>query len=112
MRNPVFTGRGDLLQSLSLGFQTGEAQALSGLGGVGKTRVALEYVYQHDHEYSYIFWLKAATYELLVNDFVAIGLITPNRLSPHGGVQNRSRVEQTYLYGFDSRASIATPSTT
>lgn len=71
-RNPVFTGRDELLKQLAIGLKTGQAQAISGLAGIGKTQVAIQYAYHYGHEYEYVFWLKAATYDLLVSDFVII----------------------------------------
>jgi tetratricopeptide (TPR) repeat protein len=71
-RNPLFTGRNELLKKLSIGRKPGQAQAISGLAGIGKTQIAVEYVYRYGHEYECVFWLRAATYDLLVSDFVII----------------------------------------
>jgi tetratricopeptide (TPR) repeat protein/transcriptional regulator with XRE-family HTH domain len=68
-RNPFFTGREEILEALHA--QLGAAQAvaltqssaLHGLGGVGKTQIALEYVYRHALEYSAVFWGGAETDE-------------------------------------------------
>lgn len=38
-----------------------KVQVLSGLGGVGKTQIAIEYVYRHYAEYKHLFWVNAAT---------------------------------------------------
>jgi hypothetical protein len=52
-RNPFLTGRDDLLTQLSTALRSGEAtaltqpQAISGLGGIGKTQLALEYAYRY-----------------------------------------------------------------
>ena len=52
-RNPFFTGRTEVLSQLHQAFQTGEHIALShplgisGLGGIGKTQIATEYIYRH-----------------------------------------------------------------
>ncbi|MBO0797098.1 MAG: hypothetical protein J2P36_39975 [Ktedonobacteraceae bacterium] len=37
--------------------------ALHGLGGIGKTQVALEYAYRHALDYRAIFWIEAETSE-------------------------------------------------
>jgi hypothetical protein len=56
-QNLFFTGREDLLEQLhaNLSAQKTAAvtqpQALSGLGGVGKTQTATEFAYRYGHEY-------------------------------------------------------------
>ena len=64
-RNPWFTGRdkeiAELRQRLC---QTGKAaigQAISGLGGIGKTQTAIEYAHRHRDQYDAVFWINAAT---------------------------------------------------
>lgn len=39
--------------------------ALAGAGGIGKTQLALEYVYLHREEYRFVFWAQAETRETL-----------------------------------------------
>lgn len=62
-RNPRFTGRDDLIGDLHRMLVRGTAallpQTLHGLGGVGKTHLAIEYVYRFAHEYDLICWLPA-----------------------------------------------------
>ena len=61
LRNPFFLGRDPtltLLRSLLLSGQTTalcQPQAISGLGGIGKTRVALEYAYRYAGDYQSVF---------------------------------------------------------
>src|SRR5208282_1398543 len=43
--------------------------ALYGLGGVGKTQLALEYVYGHQTNYERIYWISAATEAKLLSEF-------------------------------------------
>jgi tetratricopeptide (TPR) repeat protein len=64
-RNSWFAGRGkelaDLRQRLC---ETGKAaigQAISGLGGIGKTQTAIEYGHRHRDQYDAVFWISAAT---------------------------------------------------
>ena len=63
-RNPNFTGREALLEQLhselSLSRQTAVLpQALHGMGGVGKSQVAIEYVHRHSADYDLIWWVSA-----------------------------------------------------
>jgi len=46
--------------------------ALYGLGGVGKTQLALEYAYRHALEYSAIFWIGAESFEHIVTSLLHI----------------------------------------
>jgi tetratricopeptide (TPR) repeat protein len=77
-RNPFFTGREQLLTQLHENLtQTGaaaltQAQAISGLSGIGKTQFAVEYAYRYRDEYHFILWVRAATYNTLISDFVAL----------------------------------------
>src|SRR5271169_4783919 len=65
-RNPLFTGRDIFLDLLHATLQDTSPRkynhriAIHGLGGIGKTQMALEYCYRYRAEYDYIFWLHAA----------------------------------------------------
>ncbi|MFF7185586.1 FxSxx-COOH system tetratricopeptide repeat protein [Streptomyces sp. NPDC008222] len=61
-RNPGFVGREDLLdrlRDLLLGSRTAAVQALHGVGGVGKSQVALEYAYRFLSQYELVWWIDA-----------------------------------------------------
>lgn len=47
-------------------------QALVGLGGIGKTQIAIEYAYRYKHEYHTIFLLNASNPLSLAADFTAL----------------------------------------
>lgn len=62
-RNKNFTGRSELLDELRNRVTTEATallpHALHGLGGVGKTQLAIEYAYRHASTYQLIWWIPA-----------------------------------------------------
>src|SRR5690606_2550407 len=64
-RNPAFVGRGELLDELSRRLTAGDThilpQALRGMGGVGKTQLALEYAWRNQDRYDLVWWIPADT---------------------------------------------------
>jgi tetratricopeptide (TPR) repeat protein len=78
-RNPNFTGRQDLLDELARNLRPGQVaavvgrppsgqpplaeaaapQALAGMGGVGKTQLALEYAHAHAADYEIRWWIPS-----------------------------------------------------
>jgi tetratricopeptide (TPR) repeat protein/DNA-binding XRE family transcriptional regulator len=77
-RNPFFTGRDEVLLYLhnqltaSSAVALNQTQAISGLGGIGKTQIAIEYAHRYRDDYDAVFWVTAATRETLHSDFVAL----------------------------------------
>lgn len=62
-RNRAFTGRAQLLEDLHRRLQEGTTavlpEALQGMGGVGKSQLAVEYVYRHIDEYQVVWWIPS-----------------------------------------------------
>jgi nucleoside phosphorylase/tetratricopeptide (TPR) repeat protein len=75
-RNRNFTGREDLLAELRAKLCSCEpaaiTQAISGLGGVGKTQLALEYVYRHASDYQLVWWVRSEEPAALAGDYAAL----------------------------------------
>ncbi len=64
-RNLLFTGRDQLLDQLKRQMSAGKATAvlpaaLHGMGGIGKTQMAVEYIYRHVEDYDIVWWIQAA----------------------------------------------------
>ncbi|MFI7633921.1 FxSxx-COOH system tetratricopeptide repeat protein [Nonomuraea sp. NPDC049400] len=69
-RNAAFTGRDKALETLRDQLVGGNQavvlpQALYGLGGVGKTQVALEYAYRFQADYDVVWWIAAEQPDLI-----------------------------------------------
>jgi transcriptional regulator with XRE-family HTH domain len=65
-----FTGRDDVLlvlQKLLVSGTTASTQAISGLGGIGKTHLAIEYAYRFHEYYESVLWLQADSWETLAS---------------------------------------------
>jgi tetratricopeptide (TPR) repeat protein len=92
-RNPYFTGRDDLLEQLDQHFRLAgqndtvstrraaltQPRAIKGLGGIGKTQIAIEYAYRsRDCErYTHTLWVNAASKESLQANFVELAKLIP-----------------------------------
>src|SRR5579871_1142693 len=80
--NPDFTGRIDLLKTLRNKLCDDKCKtykhriALFGMGGVGKTQMAIEYVVANKDEYDAVFWITAANVSGLLLGFQEMARLT------------------------------------
>jgi tetratricopeptide (TPR) repeat protein len=78
-RNPDFTGREAELAALAAQLErtpgavaVTQAQAIQGVGGIGKTSLAVEYAYRHQARFGVVWWLRAEEPASLVGDYAAL----------------------------------------
>ena len=97
-RNPVFYGRETELSEVELKlarqspkYQTASV-AIYGLGGVGKTQVALHYAWNHLNDFDVVLWFNADTEKNLQSSFgdAAVRLQLHTDLADH--VNSRTRL--------------------
>ncbi|MER5212380.1 FxSxx-COOH system tetratricopeptide repeat protein [Streptomyces sp. NPDC002838] len=76
-RNRNFTGREMLLERLQERLSSGVTavlpEALHGMGGVGKSQIAIEYVYRHSRDYRLIWWIPSEQENQIVQSLIELG---------------------------------------
>lgn len=87
-QNPFFTGREALLHKLRDELMRQKTnpllthkQVIYGLGGIGKTQLAVKYVYRYRTDYTHVFWVNAATRDFLIEEYIEIAhrLLLPEK---------------------------------
>ncbi|MEV6847436.1 FxSxx-COOH system tetratricopeptide repeat protein [Actinoplanes sp. NPDC051411] len=76
-RNPAFTGREPMLAALRQRLSDGECalvQALHGMGGVGKTQLAIEYAHLFAGDYQLAWWIDAERPDLIGEQLAALAV--------------------------------------
>ncbi len=88
-RNPLFRGRETELEHLRQRLRAEKRIDLRGLGGVGKSQLAIEYLHLHRGDYpDGAFWLRGETAATLAADFAALAW------PPHLQLEERHLREQ------------------
>ena len=114
-RNPWFTGRKRLLEILKgklfeqASKKFNHRVALYGMGGIGKTQTALEYVYSHRNAYKRIYWITAVDQASLLSGYQEIaqkagikGLISLEPVQIAKNVLTWLRQEESWLLVIDN----------
>ncbi|MGW1672744.1 tetratricopeptide repeat protein, partial [Streptomyces sp. NPDC002324] len=86
----VFVGRESALADLAAAMEKGSkaiTQTVQGLGGVGKTTLALHYAHAHRHDYRLVWWIRADTPEQITTGLADL----TSRIK--GGVRSRTTTE-------------------
>ena len=112
-RNPAFCGREELLsqteEELRSDHSLAITQAFHGLGGVGKTQIALEFIYRHQSKYRLIWWLRAEfAFKTLLDDYkelareLGIGNAKMNNSDVRNEVRRWLETNRRWLLVFDN----------
>jgi hypothetical protein len=109
-RNPGFTGRDQLLAELRERLLAGDravVQALRGMGGVGKTQLAVEYAHRFAAHYDLVWWINSEQAELIGDQAPLWGLrwLCPARYRHRGsalGGSGRTAGAGRWLLVFDN----------
>ncbi len=76
-KNSNFIGRSKLLKQIEDYFSQKTTPAIltacHGLGGIGKTQVALEFVWQHYKNYNGVVWFNVESRDRLQGDYISLG---------------------------------------
>jgi len=104
--NPNFTGRQALLDAIHAAFRNPQSaiaitQAIAGLGGVGKTQLALAYAHAHRDDYDLVWLLHADDAAGLDGDLRQLGMVL--RLPLPTDAPTARQMVLSWLNGTDKR---------
>jgi TIR domain/Tetratricopeptide repeat/NB-ARC domain len=71
-RNPGFTGRDTLLVTLRDHLTGRHRAVVQGIGGIGKTQLAIEYAHRFANVYDVVWWVSAGQSGLIMNEVAAL----------------------------------------
>jgi hypothetical protein len=102
-RNPGFVGRDDVLAGVRERLRAGGTalvQALHGMGGVGKTQLAIEYAYRYAADYDLVWWVTAEDTDLIGERYAALAAEL-NLTAPYADTAAAVNALRAYLRGHD-----------
>ena len=114
-RNPAFSGRGAELAWLRERLCSGEralVQALHGIGGVGKTELAVEYAHLFGSQYELAWWIDAERPELIGEQLAALAVaagwatVQDAAAVTTAGVLRRLQRESEWLLIYDNAETV------
>ncbi len=108
--DPYFTGRRDELEALHRAFRTkgttSAVQVISGLGGLGKTRLATEYAWRYAADYDLVWWIRAEDPTTMRGDYAELagGLGLPSEKDDQAiaALRQELRRRRDWLLIFDN----------
>lgn len=115
MRNPNFTGRREHLRRLHKSLTSRKAvavQAVRGMGGIGKTQLAIEYCHTRAKGYDVVWWVSAEDLTLVPGQLAQLGTALGLKLSDNATESAATVVSdlhrrRRWLLVFDNAESVA-----
>jgi tetratricopeptide (TPR) repeat protein len=89
-RNPNFSGRATELEALASNLDSSQSphiQVISGMGGIGKTELATEYIHLNIDKYDIVWWIRAEHHDRVREALVSLA----RRLEPRLAGEDSSR---------------------
>jgi tetratricopeptide (TPR) repeat protein len=110
--NPLFVGREEEMRALAQNLTPGTAgmvgvhAAVSGMGGVGKTQLAIEYAHRYGQRYpGGVFWLNFAKEEDIVTEVAACGGREGDETSGWSAMKLPEQAEKVQQFWQESEAA-------
>ncbi|ETA04003.1 TPR repeat-containing protein [Frankia sp. CcI6] len=103
-----FVGRSGQLEELAEALRGSSVVALAGMGGVGKTSLAVEYVHRHASDFDAVWWVEAEQSDTVAEQIGAFGeaLGLPVGVEPAGVFGELRRRGWRWLLVFDNAEQI------